>query len=279
MTPARERRWHAASLKPNDSSPRVVNRRILISMTGSPDGNFRNKPLLRYAAEAAAIVASILLAFTIDAWWEERQERELEQETLQSLKIEFERHLKVLEGHKFGHGLILQSSESLQVSMHTGVWNAQEYSIDGTMWMLRAPLTTDLGSGVRDSLISAGRIDILSDLELRYELAEWDSVLDELLDDQLGNSKVVHEITLPYMVRWGVPMGIGGTNLRIQPTPDFTRMLSANEAEVTRLLKDPSFRTIVESRSGKLRHTIEAFDDTIVAANSILDKIDAALVH
>ena len=145
--------------------------------------------------------------------------------------------------------------------------------------MLRAPLTTDLGSGVRDSLISAGRIDILSDLELRYELAEWDSVLDELLDDQLGNSKVVHEITLPYMVRWGVPMGIGGTNLRIHPTPDFTRMLSANEAEVTRLLKDPSFRTIVESRSDKLRHTIEAFDDTIVAANSILDKIDAALVH
>ncbi len=36
--------------------------------------------------------------------WEERQERELEQETLQSLKIEFKRHLKVLEGHKFGHG-------------------------------------------------------------------------------------------------------------------------------------------------------------------------------
>ena len=82
MTPARERRWHAASLKPNDSSPRVVNRRILISMTDSPGGNFRNKPLLRYAAEAAAIVASILLAFTIDAWWEERQERELEQETV-----------------------------------------------------------------------------------------------------------------------------------------------------------------------------------------------------
>ena len=45
-----------------------MNRRILISMTDSPDGNFRNKPLLRYAAEAAAIVASILLAFTIDAW-------------------------------------------------------------------------------------------------------------------------------------------------------------------------------------------------------------------
>ncbi|MDE0754532.1 MAG: hypothetical protein OSB26_07775 [Woeseiaceae bacterium] len=82
---------------------------------------------------------------------------------------------------------MLQSSESLQVSMHTGVWNAQEYSIDDAMWMLRAPLTTDLGSGVRDSLISAGRIDILSDLELRYELAEWGSVLDELLDDQLGN--------------------------------------------------------------------------------------------
>jgi hypothetical protein len=32
----------------------------------------------------------------------------------------------------------------------------------------------------------------------------------------------------------------------------------------------------VESQSGKLRHTIEAFDDTIVAVNSILEKINAS---
>ncbi len=43
---------------------------------------------------------------------------------------------------------------------------------------------------VRDSLISADRIDIISDHELRYELVEWDRVLDELLDDQLGNRKI-----------------------------------------------------------------------------------------
>ena len=40
-------------------------------------------------AEGAAIVVSILLAFAIDAWWEERQERTEEQQILLDLADEF----------------------------------------------------------------------------------------------------------------------------------------------------------------------------------------------
>ena len=47
-------------------------------------------PWKRLSAEAAAIVGSILIAFAIDAWWEEQKDRELEQELLASLIVEFE---------------------------------------------------------------------------------------------------------------------------------------------------------------------------------------------
>ena len=47
-------------------------------------------PWKRLAAEAIAIVASILLAFAIDAAWDERNERMEEKEVLRSLQLEFE---------------------------------------------------------------------------------------------------------------------------------------------------------------------------------------------
>ncbi len=46
----------------------------------------QNIPWRRLSIEAAAIVASILLAFAIDAWWEERGLLIEEQQVLQGLR-------------------------------------------------------------------------------------------------------------------------------------------------------------------------------------------------
>ena len=43
----------------------------------------------RLSVEAAAIVASILLAFSIDAWWAEQKDRRAESEILSRLHEEF----------------------------------------------------------------------------------------------------------------------------------------------------------------------------------------------
>jgi hypothetical protein len=49
----------------------------------------QNVPWKRLFAEAAAIVLSILLAFAIDAWWEDRGDRQTELLLLQRLKADF----------------------------------------------------------------------------------------------------------------------------------------------------------------------------------------------
>jgi hypothetical protein len=46
-------------------------------------------PLKRLVGEAVAIVLSILLAFAIDAWWEDRSDRHAEQLLLERLKDDF----------------------------------------------------------------------------------------------------------------------------------------------------------------------------------------------
>ena len=54
-------------------------------------------PWKRISIEAAAVVASILLAFALDAWWKDRAESIEEAEILTALKREFEAHLVTLE--------------------------------------------------------------------------------------------------------------------------------------------------------------------------------------
>jgi len=51
------------------------------------------------AAEGTAIVVGILLAFAIDAWWEERALSIEEQQILQGLRSEFLSIREVLSGH------------------------------------------------------------------------------------------------------------------------------------------------------------------------------------
>ena len=46
-------------------------------------------PWKRLLAEATAIVLSILLAFAIDAWWEDRGDRQAEKLLLHRLKADF----------------------------------------------------------------------------------------------------------------------------------------------------------------------------------------------
>ena len=50
--------------------------------------NYRKIPWTRLTVESIAIVGSILVAFAIDAWWEDRQERGDERSYLSSLRQE-----------------------------------------------------------------------------------------------------------------------------------------------------------------------------------------------
>ena len=60
-------------------------------------------PWKRISIEAVAVVGSILLAFAIDAWWQERQEREEETEQLSRLHAEFMVNIKRLDEYKDRH--------------------------------------------------------------------------------------------------------------------------------------------------------------------------------
>ena len=69
-------------------------------------GKIREIPWPRVFAESAAIVISILLAFGIQAWWEERVERNDESEQLQRLRTEFVTNIDRIDVRDYEEGIL-----------------------------------------------------------------------------------------------------------------------------------------------------------------------------
>jgi hypothetical protein len=148
--------------------------------------------------------------------------------------------------------------------------------MDNAIFALLVPETQDLGEGVRDTLISSGKIEILSDRQLRYELSEWDSELGELLDDQANNAGIVFDIVIPYLARAGVPIsGSWDNDVKYWALP--TRSLSGDSETLTKLCSEPEFMTIVEVRYGFMVHAAGEFDSVISAIDRILARIESSL--
>jgi len=228
------------------------------------------------AGEGTAIVISILLAFAIDAWWEERALRIEEQQVLQGLRSEFVATRDVLSGHLEEHLLDLKTFEDfLGAAGNSGVERAGPI-VDATLIALLNPPTSDVGNGTLDALLSSGRIEILTNKTLRAKLAAWEGVMAEVRDDQVLHVKSVYEIHIPYFVTKNIPAGVALHKWYDEWT--LPRTMPSDDPElVPRLLGDENLRVMIEISYGYKRHLTEEFDIAIAEASAILAEIDSSI--
>lgn len=220
-------------------------------------------------AESVAIVASILLAFAIDAWWDERKERRYEQDALLGLKAEYGEHYKDISWQIDFHLQLLKGITTLLQACSVGSYEEAEVSIDNAVWASLVPVTTDLGSSVRDSLINSGRIEIVSNIELRKRLADWDRYLDELTDGQLASVEVVREQLLPYYAKHGIGLAHGNTDKDDTPWPIATTPSNPSSEAFVMLFKDRGFCTTLEHRYANMNHTLDEYRYVLKAVEEI----------
>jgi hypothetical protein len=121
----------------------------------------------RLAAESTAIVASILLAFAIDAWWDERQERKLEAEYLTAIIGEIDRNLEALPGNR---GVLERSFTDLLrardlLSSGTYMENANAFLMSLNRGLIYG--VPSISTAVFDDLSNSGRMVIIKDFGVR----------------------------------------------------------------------------------------------------------------
>jgi hypothetical protein len=138
-------------------------------------------PWKRITAEGAAILVSILLAFGIDAWWDERQDRVELRGMLLAVLEDFRASKQNVEDAK---RVTIAQQDSIIQLLKIAYGQAQspdEVYIDGLLrdvnwWLGYVPVITTSLNAVANS----DHVTMITDVELRNDLADWPLQIERL---------------------------------------------------------------------------------------------------
>lgn len=159
-------------------------------------------PWNRFSVEAFVIVGSILLAFVIDAWWEERQERIAEHAELTRLHAELVSNREAIDrGSRETSNTQRNIAAALRISKHL-----EEMTEDGAevislsnaeLGGLLGTPTLELETSVFDSLIRSGRLEIVGNPSIVEAIGRWDSLHKNAQETQRDGRVFVQDRLLP----------------------------------------------------------------------------------
>lgn len=237
----------------------------------------------RFLVEALVIVSSILLAFGIDAWWDERKNRVEETEILAGLHREFAGYRDQLRGGIDQHGEMLDAMVAVLAAIERGEWTSTKWGPDEAIGRLLTPPTSDLGNGVRDALVQGGRLELLSHAMLRERLAQWPAFHEELVDDQVFSRQLVLTQIIPYLTGQGLDLSatlVAGTMVvgsGPNAWPVKIERIADEPGALARLLTDPEFKSLVEVRYSYWHHAGGEYRATLEMAEEILSLVEQAM--
>lgn len=214
-------------------------------------------PWARLVAEGVVIICSILAAFAIDAWWEERLEREDEQRYLTSLHQEFRQSLEIVVRRDAVRKEALASSKAL-IDQVQGAARATDESLLYDFSQLSMPLDIIPPRAVLDDLVSSGGTLLIRSDELRIALAQYNASL-KMSDQASENAWAVWEERIQPFPEGRVPridrLRDGAFAVGIKPE-NFPFKPSTNDRDFDGVLVDPAFEDMLAERWLRVNNTV-----------------------
>jgi hypothetical protein len=203
--------------------------------------NSKTIPWSRISVEAVAIVISILLAFSIDAWWDGRKDQLEEREILFGLEIEFvdlrERLDRWAQYNRTG-------AEFIEQYLSDSVSEMDLKGIESTFYYAAIVNVLDQGGAI-EALLASGRLEKITDREIRARLAKWPDWLDDIHTNDLSTrSYAMREIT-PFLSSHGFPRTVCAEGESFSCSGP-----EAAPASYLRLDEDAEFRSMLINRHG-----------------------------
>jgi hypothetical protein len=231
-------------------------------------------------AEGTAIVVSILLAFAIDAWWDDRKQADEQRAQLQSLLGEFEqargllaRQIGSLQRALDGTARVLDlmgpDAGAQQVSL---AGDAMRQSLNiGVLLPQQGTLTHVLGTR------SSGAVG--SD-RLWSLLQAWPTMMSDLQQDGQHLERNREENYFEGMIALGVPMLAFAGSADESPEVSADTPLDSDDrlrlpeskfdADLSLVLRDPGIETIFAVRMLRLQILIDGHEEAIAAADQVI---------
>ncbi len=140
----------------------------------------------RYLAlESLLIVVSILIAFAIDAWWEDRRDRMEEVRILESLREECLAVSRSIPWYVERHRRTAEYSRQLTREMReVGHGGTVSMSALTAGWLLEHN-STDPQRGALDAMLLSGELRYISNPAIRERLARWPQRIDDATENEV----------------------------------------------------------------------------------------------
>ncbi len=237
-------------------------------------------PWKRMSVEAAAIVASILLAFAIQAWWEEQQEKRDEKTYLTSLRQELIRGLDSVAEHEGVHKEVLDAN----VALINQIQDESRTSVESLHYMfslLSRPTDLRLPRAVFDDLVSSGGTQLIRSDDLRIALALYGRTLVRFQPSNDAAWATWEQRIQPYL-EGRIPrldrliLGSYGRMLK-RSGEEFPFGLSRHNADFEGVLADPVFEDMIAERWLRVDARLLAIRDLQKLMEDIVAMIDMEL--
>ena len=150
--------------------------------------------------EIVVVVASILIAFSLDAWWDDFVERRQLREQLGVVVTELEAgRAELLEGAS-SHRVVGGAAAALYE--HLGNRDPDEVvaTADTLVGALFSYFAMDITTTATTAFVDRGGLEIIEDVAAREALSNWPAKMRDAIDDQAQLRSVVQAGYVPYMV-------------------------------------------------------------------------------
>jgi hypothetical protein len=207
-------------------------------------------PWSRFLTEGAVIVASILLAFWIDAWWDGRKDQLEEKE--------------ILIGHRTG-------VERIGEYLSDAVSGMNLDDIQRTFFYARIVNVLDQGGAI-DALLASGRLEKITDREIRARLVKWPDWLEDIHTNDLSARSFATQEISRFLLANEYPR-------TTCPSENYSNCSDPEEllAALRQLAQDLEFRAMLIIRRGWMSAIADDRENAGREAREILELIRAKL--
>jgi hypothetical protein len=218
----------------------------------------------RLALEAATIVISILLAFSINAWWASREERARLAQQLATVRSELQANRVALESRAADGGRALLAAQELVRASGPNLAPLPRDSLGMLIHRTFNLGAAELSSSALDVMLAAGAFGLGSEPELHATLLR----LRAEYDRHRANAAIFTEIresVIAYLVTI-MPVANVSHNTGAHENTDFPVRVSA-------VLSDPKFESHIGNLAVRIRLLKEGLEDLVAATDSVLPRL------
>jgi hypothetical protein len=236
-------------------------------------GNTRQNPLGRIFLEGAVIVVSILLAFSIDTWWDNRIEQQREREQLVSMRAEFQADLSGLDAVLASVQHHAKNLESF-IAMLKAAGNEPVLIPARLLGSAITWRTSDVSISALEALMASGDLNLLRNAELRANLAGLPAFLLDVTEDEIIARNFAETVMSVFLAREGLAE-IAYANRAGVPGQEYDYGLSAPD-EIS-VLSSPELIGFLTARRVHFWYSEEGLPNVRSYLEMLIEQIDHEL--